>query len=57
MALVLKARGGDELAFRRLLKRYESEIGQIASEYFIYCAERQDVKQEGAYGLLKAVRD
>lgn len=55
--LVLRARGGDQLAFRRLIKRFESECGQIASEYFLWGGERGDLKQEAAHGLVKAVRD
>lgn len=55
--LVLRARGGDELAFRRLLDRHGDLIEIYTRTYFAPGAERSDLHQEGLYGLHKAVRD
>lgn len=55
--LVLRARGGDELAFRRLSDRYQGMISGIAREYFARGASIEDMKQEALFGFHKAVRD
>jgi len=56
-ALVLRARGGDELAFQRLADRYRGVIFRLSSQYYLQGAEPQDLRQEGMYGLYKATRD
>jgi RNA polymerase sporulation-specific sigma factor len=56
-ALVLRARGGDELAFRRLERRYQSLIRFKAKDYFLQGGESDDLIQEGLLGLYKAIRD
>jgi len=55
--LVLRARGGDELAFRRLYDRYGGMVNGIAREYFAKGASVEDMKQEALFGFHKAVRD
>jgi len=55
--LVLRARGGDELAFRRLYGRYEGMVIGIARKYFVQGASFEDLKQEALLGFHKAVRD
>lgn len=56
-ALVLRARGGDELALRRLLDRHRDLIVGAVSKYFGGGLEWDDFEQEAIYGLHKAVRD
>lgn len=56
-ALVLRARGRDELAFRRLLDRHQDLIGIHVSKYFAPGADRDDLVQEAQHGFFKAVRD
>ena len=56
-ALVLRARGGDELAFRRLLDQHQDLIGATAARYFGPGLERDDLRQEARHGFYKAVRD
>ena len=56
-ALVLRARGGDELAFRRLANELQPMLRFIASRYWASGAERSDMDQEAMIGLHKAVRD
>lgn len=55
--LVLKARGGDELAFRRLLKRHDGLVYTIVREYFLASGGIEDLKQEALAGFYEAVRD
>jgi RNA polymerase sporulation-specific sigma factor len=57
-ALVLRARGGDELAFRRLLDRHGNLVRLIAGHYFPPPGLGQDdLSQEAMVGFYKAVRD
>lgn len=56
-ALILRARGGDELAFRRLIDRHGDLIDIHASRYYLPGATKADLRQEGLIGLHKAVRD
>jgi RNA polymerase sporulation-specific sigma factor len=55
--LVLRARSGDELAFRRLLDRHRDLIGWSVRMYGGKGLARQDYEQEALIGLHKAVRD
>lgn len=55
--LVLRARGGDELAFQGLTDRYRPIIVGTAKRYFLKGGEQQDLIQEGLFGLSKAVKD
>lgn len=57
-ALILRARGGDELAFRRLRDRYEDIVRRSLSRYFPPAGMQwDDLRQEAAFGFFKAVRD
>jgi RNA polymerase sporulation-specific sigma factor len=56
-ALVLRARGGDELAAQRLVERYRDLVRLKASSYFLLGGESDDLIQEGLVGLYKAIRE
>ena len=56
-ALVVAARGGDQLASCELVKRYRALIRCKARLYYFAGADRDDVIQEGLIGLFKAMRD
>jgi RNA polymerase sporulation-specific sigma factor len=56
-ALVLRSRGGDELATRQLVGRYGGLIRFEARPYFIVGGDDDDLIQEGLFGLYKAIRD
>ncbi|HUB99116.1 MAG TPA: sigma-70 family RNA polymerase sigma factor [Solirubrobacterales bacterium] len=55
--LVLRSRGGDEVATRRLVKRHWALVRLKASSYFLLGGESDDLIQEGLLGLYKAIRD
>lgn len=55
--LALRARGGDELAFRRLVDRCEDVIEFHIRKYFGAGLARDDFRQEALVGLHKAARD
>ena len=57
LVLVERAKGGDELAFRRLLDRHRDLIEIHVSRYFVPGGDRDDLFAEGLFGLYKAVRD
>lgn len=54
-ALVLRARGGDELAFRRLLDRYEGLLRTICAKYFLPGGDSGDLRQVARLGFHEAV--
>jgi RNA polymerase sporulation-specific sigma factor len=54
-ALILRARGGDELAFRRLLDRYRGLIHKAASLNFLPRGSSADLHQEALIGFHEAV--
>jgi RNA polymerase sporulation-specific sigma factor len=54
--LILRARGGDELAFRRLADRYRAKLRGIAADYYLPGGSADDLHQEALVGLHKAVR-
>ena len=54
-ALVIRARAGDELAFRRLAERCDDLIEFLARDYFIPGGSREDIRQEALIGLTEAV--
>jgi RNA polymerase sporulation-specific sigma factor len=56
-ALVLRARGGDELAFRHLLDRHDRLLRGVASPYFLPGGDAADLVQEARIGAFKAIRD
>ncbi len=57
-ALVLRARGGDEVAFQKLARTYRVVIrGYTKEQYFLGGGgDKDDLWQEGLIGLHKAVR-
>ncbi len=55
--LVLRSREGDTEADEALYARYKTLVRQLAHSYFLTGADRDDVIQEGMYGLFKAIRD
>jgi RNA polymerase sporulation-specific sigma factor len=55
--LVLRARGGDELAFRRLVDQCEWAIRRYLRELWAPGLTADDLRQEALCGLHKAVRD
>jgi len=55
--IVALAKEGDDDANSYLFKRYRSAIRSIASNYFFMGSDRDDVVQEGMFGLYKAIRD
>ena len=52
--LVSKFKGGDEQAFEALCLRYDRFIRAISQTFFIFCGDRDDLRQEGLFGLLYA---
>jgi RNA polymerase sporulation-specific sigma factor len=57
-ALVLRARGGDQLAFERLAERHRDLLRGIAGAYFPPPGlGPDDLLQEAMFGFYKAVRD
>ncbi len=55
--LVLKAQSGDDDAMEKVLLQYKNVVRGIANRYFLVGGDREDLLQEGMYGLFKAVRD
>ena len=55
-ALIAAAQGGDELAFRRLLRRHQRLLEQQAARFYLPGADGEDVLQEARIGFAKAVR-
>lgn len=55
--LVARSREGDTGADELLYCRYKTLVRQLAHSYFLTGADRDDVIQEGMYGLFKAIRD
>lgn len=51
------AQGGDADALLALLERYRRIMRYIAHRYFLPGADREDLLQEAALGMVKAVRD
>ena len=56
-ALILRARGGDQLAFEKLVDRFDRFIHWFIDGYFLPGGDPADLRQEGLLGLHKAVRD
>jgi RNA polymerase sporulation-specific sigma factor len=55
--LLLRARGGDEPAFRSLLGRHEGRITFVVSKYGGKGLAKEDYEQEALFGFYKAVND
>jgi RNA polymerase sporulation-specific sigma factor len=55
-ALIEAARRGDQLAFERLLRRYQRLLDAHASRFYLPGGDDDDIVQEARIGLMKAVR-
>src|SRR5579885_975475 len=55
--LVAIAKTGDNLAMEYLLNKYKNFVRIKAKSYFLIGADREDIIQEGMFGLYKAGRD
>ena len=53
--LILKIRQGDTLAEELLYERYKPIVRMLARAYYLAGADREDLIQEGMYGLYRAV--
>jgi RNA polymerase sporulation-specific sigma factor len=54
--LIAAAQAGDELAFRRLLRRHQRLLEQQAARFYVPGGDGDDVLQEARIGFAKAVR-
>ena len=55
-ALIEAAQRGDQLAFERLLRRYQRLLDGHASRFYLPGGDADDVAQEARIGFMKAVR-
>jgi RNA polymerase sporulation-specific sigma factor len=55
-ALIEAARRGDQLAFERLLRRYQRLLDAHASRFYLPGGDADDLVQEARIGFMKAVR-
>jgi RNA polymerase sporulation-specific sigma factor len=55
-ALVEAAQRGDQLAFERLLRRYQLSLDAHASRFYLPGGDADDIVQEARIGFMKAVR-
>ena len=55
--IVLIGCNGDILALEFIIKTYKNFVKAKAKSYFLLCADKEDIIQEGMIGLYKAVRD
>jgi RNA polymerase sporulation-specific sigma factor len=55
-ALIEAAQRGDQLAFERLLRRYQRSLDAHASRFYLAGGDADDLVQEARIGLMKAVR-
>lgn len=56
LALIKKAKDGDEVAFEQLLINYKNLVNSICRRYYLIGGEQDDLLQEGMIGLFKAVK-
>lgn len=54
---ILLAQSGDQTALEEIFIAYKSVIRSIANSYFLIGGDKDDLLQEGMFGLYKAVRD
>ncbi len=54
---ILAARDGDQNAMEKVFVAYKSMVRGLANSYFLVGGDKEDLLQEGMYGLYKAVRD
>lgn len=57
LALVLRARNGQQGALDQLIRKYQPFVRLKASSYFLAGGDHDDLQQEGLIGLYKAIRD
>ncbi len=57
LALILRARNGNDVALDQLIRRYQPFVRLKASSYFLAGGDSDDLQQEGLIGLYKAIRD
>jgi RNA polymerase sporulation-specific sigma factor len=55
-ALIEAAQRGDQLAFERLLRRYQHSLDARVSRFYLPGGDADDVMQEARIGFVKAVR-
>src|SRR5918996_2832754 len=55
-ALIEAAQRGDQLAFERLLRRYQRLLDAHASRFYLPGGDADDIVQEARIGFMKAVR-
>src|SRR5215211_1841165 len=55
-ALIEAARRGDQLAFERLLRRYQRLLEAHAFRFYLPGGDADDILQEAGVGFMKAVR-
>ena len=55
-ALIEAAQRGDQLAFERLLRRYQRSLDAHASRFYLPGGDVDDLVQEARIGFMKAVR-
>ena len=55
-ALIEAAQRGDQLAFERLLDRYQRSLDGHASRFYLPGGDAEDLVQEARIGFMKAVR-
>lgn len=54
---ILLAQSGDQAALEEIFIVYKSVIRSIANSYFLMGGDKDDLLQEGMFGLYKAVKD
>jgi len=54
---ILLAQAGDQTALEKIFASYKSLIRSIANSYFLMGGDKDDLLQEGMFGLYKAIRD
>lgn len=55
--IIACAHAGDRTAEEYMLLRYKNFVRSKARSYFLIGADREDIIQEGMFGLFKAIRD
>jgi RNA polymerase sigma factor (sigma-70 family) len=56
LALVARAQAGEQEATEELLRRYERMLARMGADFYAHGSEREDIEQEAAVGLLRAIR-
>jgi len=56
-SIILLAKSGDQRAIEEIFGLYKGVIRSIANSYFLVGGDKDDLLQEGMFGLYKAIRD